>query len=627
MATYNFKKIIVVPSAKDFVDVILSKTQRKTPTVVHRHYKITRIRQFYMRKVKFTQQNYHDKLTQILNDFPKLDDIHPFYADLMNVLYDKDHYKLALGQLNMARHLIDNIARDYTRLLKYGDSLYRCKQLKRAALGRMCTITKRQGQSLEYLEQVRQHLSRLPSIDPNTRTLLVCGFPNVGKSSFLNKVTRADVEVEPYAFTTKSLFVGHMDYRYLRWQVVDTPGILDHPLEERNTIEMQAITALAHLRAAVLYILDISEQCGHTIPEQIQLFKSIQPLFSNKPLLIAANKIDIIGIDELSDEYKEILKKLEEEDIPIIPISTVSEEGLVKLKMEACDRLLAQRVGIKMKSSKVNDVINRLHIAQPSERDAKARPAFIPEAVKMKKAAMEEEKAEKRLLRHKEEEEGDDYILDLQHEWQVPEEYKTDIIPEIWMGHNIADFVDPEIEAKLLELEDEEKLREEAGFYDEDMSSDDEEMREIRSLARQIRDKKSLIVSARKDRNMKTPQVPRKAKAVSRKDFEDTMKSLGIEPTEQGHYTQKRGRSRTPVARKRQRMDESGRATSSSRTPRDESGIRDPKVRKITRDLSRKAQRKMNHGAKKGEGDRTIVTLKPKHLLSGKRKKGKTDRR
>ena len=32
---------------------------------------IQRIRQFYMRKVKFTQQNWHDKLTQILDDFPK----------------------------------------------------------------------------------------------------------------------------------------------------------------------------------------------------------------------------------------------------------------------------------------------------------------------------------------------------------------------------------------------------------------------------------------------------------------------------------------------------------------------------------------------------------------------------
>jgi nucleolar GTP-binding protein len=39
-----------------------------------------------------------------------VEDIHPFYADLLNVLYDKDHYKLALGQLNSARNLIDKLA-------------------------------------------------------------------------------------------------------------------------------------------------------------------------------------------------------------------------------------------------------------------------------------------------------------------------------------------------------------------------------------------------------------------------------------------------------------------------------------------------------------------------------------
>lgn len=81
----------------------------------------------------------------------------------------------------------------------------------------MATIIRRQSQVLTYLEQVRQHLARLPSIEPNTRTLLICGLPNVGKSSFMNKITRADVEEAPYPFTTKSLFVGHMDYKYLRW--------------------------------------------------------------------------------------------------------------------------------------------------------------------------------------------------------------------------------------------------------------------------------------------------------------------------------------------------------------------------------------------------------------------------
>lgn len=75
--------------------------------------------------------------------------------------------------------------------------------------------------------------------------------------------------MQPYAFTTKSLFVGHMDYKYLRWQVIDTPGVLDKPLEERNTIEMQSITALAHLQCCVMYVLDISEECGHSIAEQV----------------------------------------------------------------------------------------------------------------------------------------------------------------------------------------------------------------------------------------------------------------------------------------------------------------------------------------------------------------------
>jgi nucleolar GTP-binding protein len=286
------------------IDIVLTRTQRKTPTVIHPGYKIVRIRNFYMRKVKFTQQTIDEKLGAMLQDFPRLDDIHPFYADLMNILYDRDHFKLALGQVNTAKTLVASLSKDYLRMMKYADSLYRCKQLKRAALGRMMTVLKKLKASLGYLEEVRKHISRLPQLDPNTRTLLLTGYPNVGKSSFMNKVTRADVEVQPYAFTTKALFVGHMDHRYLRWQVVDTPGILDRPLEERNTIEMQAITALAHLQCCVLYFLDISEQCGYPIDQQLKLFESIRPLFANKQVVVVANKTDVIPYENLSAQVR-----------------------------------------------------------------------------------------------------------------------------------------------------------------------------------------------------------------------------------------------------------------------------------------------------------------------------------
>ncbi|XP_043546607.1 nucleolar GTP-binding protein 1 isoform X1 [Chiloscyllium plagiosum] len=634
MALYNFKKITVVPSSKDFIDLTLSKTQRKTPTVIHKNYQISRIRHFYMRKIKFTQQNYHDRLSLILTDFPKLDDIHPFYADLMNVLYDKDHYKLALGQINIAKNLIDNVAKDYVRLMKYGDSLYRCKQLKRAALGRMCTILKRQKQSLEYLEQVRQHLSRLPSIDPNTRTLLLCGYPNVGKSSFINKITRADVEVQPYAFTTKSLFVGHMDYRYLRWQVVDTPGILDHPLEERNTIEMQAITALAHLRAAVLYVMDVSEQCGHTVEAQLELFKNIQPLFANKPLIIVANKCDVKKMDELTEEQKKSFADLMAEGIIVTETSTLTEEGIIKVKTEACDSLLAHRVDSKMKGKKVNDLLNRLHLAVPSKRDEKERLPWIPEGAS-KRRKMEVDAPKRKTERDLELELGDDYVLDLQKHWDLMNESeKHDLIPEIWEGHNIADYIDPEIMQKLKQLEKEEELKQMAGEYDSDSESEDEEMKDIRKLASQIREKKKMqILISREKQTKKGPKMPRTAKKIERKTLEKEMGSLGLDMDDKddAHYAVQARRSRS-VTRKRKREESQPptskvRSRSTSRTPRDLSGVRDDKMLKKVKKMMKNSQQDMNRMGKKGEADRHVFDLKPKHLFAGKRKMGRTDRR
>ncbi|KAL2622316.1 hypothetical protein R1flu_002521 [Riccia fluitans] len=669
MVLYNFKKITVVPSGKDFIDIILSRTQRQTPTVVHKGYAITRIRQFYMRKVKFTQSNFHEKLSTILEDFPRLDDIHPFYGDLMNVLYDKDHYKLALGQLHTARNLVEKISKDYVRLLKYGDSLYRCKQLKKAALGRMCTIMKRVSPSLAYLEQVRQHLSRLPSIDPNARTLLVCGYPNVGKSSFINKITRADVDVQPYAFTTKSLFVGHTDYKYLRWQVIDTPGILDHPLEDRNTIEMLSIMALVHLRAAVLFVMDLSGACGYTIQQQAALFQSIKPLFANKPLIIACNKTDLQPLESLPEEDRRLLDELAKEAAQssslmlvdgaqeakecLLTMSTLTDEGVVAVKNSACERLLQHRVEVKMKSKKIKDVLNRMHVAFPRVRDHKERPPSIPEAVLAKMKQTEQPLTRKQTEKDLENANGGAGVYSaslVKHYLLADDDWKNDIVPEIMDGHNIADFIDPDILLRLDELEREEEEREAAAEgEDEEMDEDELGPEEMEALTA-IRKKKKLLLEEHRRKKRaadNNPVVPRKFD----KDQQFTagrmgrhLASLGLDPSRALERARSRSASRRGRKRDRSAAGEDGDAMdidqpnkrfrstsrSKSRAPsetRPGEGYKDSAQKVKAMKIGKKAVRKRNKQARKGEADRTIVNLKPKHLFSGKRSSGKTDRR
>ena len=321
--------------------------------------------------------------------------------------------------------------------------------------------------------------------------------------------------------------------------MVDTPGILDHSLAERNTIEMQAITALAHLRAAILYVMDISEQCGHSIEQQVELFNNIKPLFSNKPLLVALNKVDVVSPQDLREDARQVLAKFEEDGIPIVPMSTLTEEGVVEVKTRACDELLLQRVEVKLRGKKASDVLNRLHLAVPKPRDGVERPPCIPPGAKIKTSSgpsvMELDQQDKndvhasdnlsppplpkkKLERDIELEMGDDYFLDLKKNYLLAKkEEKYDVIPEIFEGKNIADYIDPDIWQRLDELEREEEVRETAGVYNSD--PENPEVLETRKLAKAIREKKDLLRRmSREKRTRNYPVMPRRsASRASRK--------------------------------------------------------------------------------------------------------------
>lgn len=548
--------------------------------------------------------------------------------------------------MSTAKHLIETISRDYVRLIKYGQSLFQCKQLKRAALGRMATLLKRLKDPLMYLDQVRQHLGRLPSIDPNTRTLLICGYPNVGKSSFLKSITRADVDVQPYAFTTKSLFVGHFDYKYLRFQAIDTPGILDHPLEEMNTIEMQSITAIAHLRSAIMYFMDLSEQCGYTVSAQIALFKSIKPLFSNKLVFVVVNKIDVTRPEDLEPSVQAELEGiLKSGEVELLQLSCNTQEGVQEVKNAACERLIAERVNQKLKAGTNNsgdiggrlaDVMSRIHVAQPM--GGQTLETFIPQGAKDRKKYDKEDPERRRLARDEQDENGGAGVfnVDMKADYMLENpEWKYDKVPEFYDGKNVYDFVDPDIEAKLLALEEEEEKLEEEGFYESEEEIDDDEEADVLRKAELIREKQQLIRNeARMKKRLKNQAIiPRKLMKKPLSEFEDALDQLGVDTTDIADRARSQSRGR---ARSRSRMgtedpdamDVDGRtprervrslsrpASRAPTTSRRDDGIVDDANRTKAERIAKLNQKRMNRMARQGEGDRHTTASITKHLVS-----------
>lgn len=645
MASYNFKAITPIPTSDDFVNIIQSKTQRKTPTQVHPNYKIQRIRGFYIRKVKFCASMATEKLDKLLQDFPKLEELHPFFADLINILYDRDHYKIALGQVNNLKNIIENIAKDYIKLQKYGDSAYRCKMLKRAAMGRMCTSLKKMKNSFTYLEEVRQHLGRQPSIDPYARTILIAGFPNVGKSSFINNITNANVEVQPFPFTTQALYVGHTDYANVRWQIIDSPGIQDYDLESRNTIEMQSITAMAHLKACVLFFMDLSETCGYSLQTQMNLFEGIKPLFNNKSHLLILTKSDLKKPEQLNSDVKADLENfITKNSQDHVLLSNKEGNTVFDVKKKACEILQKYRMDNEEKNINKNAVLKReedylkgVKVYKPTyKRDNKDRPATVPQDILDGKKHV----LGRPSLKQMQEEHGGAGVFEFpqnEHFLLENQDWKYDVVPEILDGKNIADFIDPEIEAKLKALEDEE----EALLAEEGLKMEDDEMPELtEEQADAYKDYKQKVDEIRVKSRLKRPNNTI-LKTQDGKGLKAKLEDMGKNPATVLKKQRDERKKKTTLkqmldyekeeSKNAMDMEDTIDTTNRSRTRSRSRALSKSQVRDISRhrtpqkfdDASQKIKRvvekkKINRQGMIGEADRRVIDTMPKHQYAGK---------
>ncbi len=280
-----FEKIRTVPRSSELLDKAFRRGSRAKNGKISYHTK----REAEVSMIMTAGNIISDNLANVVRDFPSFNEISPFYNELADVIVGVDKIRMSLSSIQWASKKIKEITRlNISKIYHKEDP----KLTRQSAIGRMSSVVNRISKDLEFLDETRNKLRKLPDIRDEP-TIVVAGYPNVGKSSFVKIVSSANPEIATYPFTTKKLLVGHFTRDDTRYQIVDTPGLFDRPLKERNTIERQAILALAHQCNIILFILDPSETCGYVLEEQQKLQEELVNTFS-APVITVYNKKDMI---------------------------------------------------------------------------------------------------------------------------------------------------------------------------------------------------------------------------------------------------------------------------------------------------------------------------------------------
>jgi nucleolar GTP-binding protein len=244
-----------------------------------------------------------DNLENVVTDWPDFDGLDPFYEELADAVIASnttgddapdiggiDAVRQHLSEINWASQKTAEIREEYQGRIATGD-IDTARKLREQAFARIADVVEEVEADLLRVGEARNALRDLPDIRPDEPTIVVAGYPNVGKSTFVNAVTNAENETASYPFTTTEIRVGHFDDGHIRYQIVDTPGLLDRAPEERNDVEAQAVSALEHLADGVLVLVDASGECGYPLDTQLALRDDLEARF-DAPVLTVCNKAD-----------------------------------------------------------------------------------------------------------------------------------------------------------------------------------------------------------------------------------------------------------------------------------------------------------------------------------------------
>jgi len=314
----SFQSIKRIEKAQTYLDIAIRKGI-KSRSSSHRMPDMKKTKQLNMQVIGIINDVLSSKLDEIVKEFPALDNFSEFYAELLKITLDRDELKKSLGSINWAKKKVNELAREHKSKTGLAVSFERLDKIKSAFIGRISSVMKQIDKYLTIIESARLVLADYPVIKTDLFSVCIAGFPNVGKTTLLSKLTVSKPDIQAYAFTTTRLNLGYAEMHSHKVQFIDVPGTLARP-DKMNNIEKQAYLAIKYVADLVIYIFDLTE--SYPLEDQKKLLEIIKQF--KKPIIIYLSKTDILeqdvidkfrqdfqAITDISELKKEINSKIE----------------------------------------------------------------------------------------------------------------------------------------------------------------------------------------------------------------------------------------------------------------------------------------------------------------------------
>lgn len=293
-----FKKIPIVLTAEELLEKSFKKA--KNVQIIDRNALYKKKKTIIARTDSFST-NIISALEQYVKKFPSIGNLSSFYQDIIDIKIDVNKLKKSLGAVDWARKTCQMIYSKQSKSLKKSNNIDFLIKKQQEIHGRISSVVKQIDKELILLAEAQNIMRKFPDVVNDIPTVVIAGYPNVGKSSVLRCLSSAKPKIAQYPFTTKEIHVGHIERKEKhitkRFQLIDTPGLLDRAFSERNDIEKQALSALSNLADIIVFVIDASGTCGYSLEDQLHLLSQVKKTFSDSSLIIVENKADLKKTD------------------------------------------------------------------------------------------------------------------------------------------------------------------------------------------------------------------------------------------------------------------------------------------------------------------------------------------